>query len=119
MASLIFKPHTVRVQAPLEGINRDTGEVGVVEHGGVSASISCKLVPMDADAIFRAFGIELDRGYSLLCERADLASFPLNARVVWAEASLTLRVVAPPKENRAFVGLTDHARILLSCEDAT
>ena len=119
MSSLVFKPHLVRVQAPVENVDPATGEVGVVEHGNASLRIACKLVPMDAEAAFRAFGVEINRAYSLLCEREDAASFPVNARVIWEEADLTLRVITPPKENRAFVGLTDHARFLLSCEDAT
>ena len=119
MASLVFKPHRVRVQAPVEDVDAATGEVGVMEHGDASLLIDCKLVPLDTEAAFRALGIEPSRGYSLLCEREDAASSPVNARVIWEEADLTLRVVSPVKENRAFVGLTDHARILLSCEDAT
>lgn len=114
---LAFKPHSVTVQAIEEDIDAVTGEVGVSLLGTASSAILCKVEPISSDAAFKAFGVDIDRGFRLMCELADADTFELNARVNWSAGGLTLRVASLPRSFRSAIGITDHATVLLRKED--
>lgn len=114
--ALIFKPHSVTVRVPSTSADAATGEVAVMEHAAASSAIACKVEPISTDAALGEFGIEVERGFRLLCELTDASSFPVNARVIWSAGGMTLRTMAR-QEFRSFTGLTAHCSVLLTKED--
>lgn len=91
--ALATKPHTLTFYPLTETTNADN--VVQLPDEGAGVEIEGQLTPMDADAAYRAVGLELSRPHLWFCDDTDAISIKPEYRATYGSRQFTVK--SPPE----------------------
>lgn len=116
------KPHLLELFPAQQLANTATKKKGLPTFAYSGVKIACNAQPMDSQAIYQSFGVDLDNGYKVFCEVADGNKFNVGDKFIWLQKGANGELNGTGKTYFVHVpaqlwsqGLpTDHAYFLIS-----